>query len=304
MSTRLGWREFSAELLALYSTSRRSPATRTKMGQVLREVGELVEFTTDLTPTIIGQWIDRYPERAAITRNGLLSYLRKASRYLVARRYLEANPFEAFSFRARVPKSRRKRHLSRAEVRVLLDHLAVDQTWQGRRLFALTVLLCHTGLRAKEALRLKVCDLDFDRGTVAVVARFRLKTEDAEATIPLPPGAIPALREWSGVCGSEWLFPGNRLEGPWVHGTNGVRPTDHLRRASIAAGLQPTTMLMLRHTLATHARTHFGLSAETTRQILRHAVASTQQHYIGEDWDHLRSVASRIQFDDVAPSPH
>lgn len=297
------WKEFGDELLGLYTPRRRAPKTRKKMAQVLREVGEFAATTADLTPTLVNRWIESRPDRIPMTFNGLLSYLRKACRYAVARGYLDRNPFDAMSFRLRVGRVPRRRHLSRVEIAYLLGHLEARHldTWRDGRLYALAMLLSHTGLRAMEALRLQVEDVDLVEGTIDIVARTRLKTEAAEATIPIPPAIVPCLSSWMARCGPRWIFPGSRGKGPWVSGSNGKRPADFLDEAGIAAGLpEGTTLLMLRHSLSTHARTHFLLGSKQLQQILRHASEQTQEHYISADLDNLREAVKVIDF---RPSP-
>jgi integrase len=297
--TPLEWKSFSSELIGLYTPRRRAPKTRTMMVQVLREFGEFAASTSDLTPANISRWIESRPDRIPITFNGHLSYLRRACNYAVNRDYLGRSPFATENFRLRVGRRKARRHLSRVELAKLLVYLEARHldTWQDGRLHALAMLLAHTGLRAMEALRLKVEDLDLDQGVLEVVARTRLKSEASEATVPIPPAAIECLRSWTARCGSPWLFPGSRKLGPWVSGSNGKRPADFLDAAGIAAGLPPgTTLLMLRHTLATHARTSYSLSAEQLRQILRHTEVKTQDHYLQRDMENLRGAVALIDF--------
>jgi integrase len=293
------WTLFQAELIALYSPRRRAAKTRSKMRQVLGEVSDFVASTADLTPANVNRWVESRPDRLAMTFNGLISYLRTACRYAVARGYLDRSPFEATSFRLRVAKRPRRRHLSRDEIARLLAYLEARHldSFRDGRLHALAMLLAHTGLRAMEALRLQVGDVDLDSGLLSVVARHRLKTEGSEATIPIPPAAIACLVAWKARCGPTWFFPGSRGRGPWVGGSNGKRPADFLDEAGIAAGLPPgTTLLMLRHSLSTHARTHFLLGSKQVQQILRHADERTQDHYIAQDLDNLREAVRRIDF--------
>ena len=293
------WDAFRSELLGLYTPRRRAPKTRTKIKQVLDEMAEFVTTTADLTPTNVNRWIESKPDRIAITFNGLLAYLRRACRYAVARGYLDRSPFEAENFRLRQGRKKARRHLSRVELAKLLVYLEArhKQDWRDGRLYALTMLLCHTGLRAMEALKLRVEDVDLVEGILHVVARGRLKTEGSEASIPIPPAAIACLSSWKARCGSIWLFPGSRKQGPWVNGSNGKRPADFLDAAGIAAGLPPgTTLLMLRHSLATHARTCFDLGAKEVQQILRHADEKTQEHYISSDMDNLKEAVRGIDF--------
>jgi integrase len=297
----IDWREFRADIEAVYSDkSTYARKTMTKMRQVCRELAEFVPTTADLVPAAIVDWKASRPGRTPVTTNSLLAYARTAARYAVDCGYLERSPFDAKSFRVRQGRKRVRRHLTRLELARLLAYLESrhELGWHDGRLHALAVLVSHTGLRAMEALRLRVEDLDLDRELLSVVARQgRLKTEGSEATIPIPPAAIGCLRRWRGRCGSDWLFPGARRKGPWVNGSDGKRPADFLNAAGVAAGLPPgTTLLMLRHTLATHARTHFHLDAKQVQQILRHSDERTQNHYIESDLDNLRQSVRQIDF--------
>jgi integrase len=293
------WDDFREELVLSYQADRRAKKTITKLKQVFDEMAEFVTTTADLTFQNLQRWKLSRPNREPITFNGLMAYLRAICNQAIALGYLDKSPFVGVRYRLKVRRNRKRKHLSRDEVGRLLAYLEVRQSlsWKDGRLYALTMLLAHTGLRAMEALQLRVEDVDLQTGLLEVVARQDLKTVESEATIPIPPAIVPCLAAWKSRCGSEWLFPGARRRGPWIYGSNGKRPADNLDDAGIAAGLpQGTTLLMLRHTFATHARAGFRLGAKEVKQILRHTTELTQEHYCHEDMDHLRREVERIDF--------
>ena len=58
--------------------------------------------------------------------------------------------------------------LTKDEVHALLDACGKEQ-WTDRRNYALLVLLWRTGLRIAEALALRPCDVDLERGAIRVL---------------------------------------------------------------------------------------------------------------------------------------
>lgn len=301
----IDWRRFREIVDATYSDPQKeySKKTRTKSRQVLREMNEFCGTTHDLTLDAILDWKARWSDRGAMTTNSLLAYLRTATHFGMALGLIPDNPFRKSSrLLGSLFISHRKRlirrHLSRAELETLLSYLKArrfDSAADGR-LYAIAMLIAYTGLRAMEALRLKVVDIDLVEMSVKIVPRFgRLKTEASEATLPVHPAAIECLREWIERCDSEWLFPGARKHGPWTGGSNGKRPADYLGEAAVRAGLpEGTTLLMLRHTFATLASA-FGLSPREVQQMLRHTTVKTQEHYISRDMDHLHEQMRRFE---------
>jgi len=115
-----------------------------------------------------------------------------------------------------------------------------------------------------------------------------------------PPPLAPILEAWLPRCGSDWLFPGVRLQRPWTGGSPGEKPLDQLQAAGREIGLEAVTFQMLRHTFATHAAS-WGIGPIHLKQILRHTTLRTQRHYIHEDPEGLRRAADRVRF---GPSPN
>jgi integrase len=86
--------------------------------------------------------------------------------------------------------------LQASESAAMLDHFEKS----GSPLFPVVVLQTLAGLRVLEASAVRVSDIDFERGVLAVVTtpRHTLKTESSERTIPLCREALDRLRSWVG----------------------------------------------------------------------------------------------------------
>jgi integrase len=99
--------------------------------------------------------------------------------------------------------------LTAAEIRVLVDHLALRE----RTLF---LLAASTGLRQSELFGLKWRDVDFQHGELSVVRsidrlwRCRCKTESSQKPVPLHPLLREALLNWRKKCqftgSDDWIF--------------------------------------------------------------------------------------------------
>lgn len=301
MANPVPFSQFSSELLSLYEPPLRAKSTQVKMRQVLRTFGAFAGeiSTAELTPLLISRFIVHTSETVSNnTCCGLISYLRAACRYAVARGYLDSSPFDARRKWLRWERTARRRHHSREDLRRVLDHLAsLPDTWRNRRLLTLFCVVAFTGLRRSEALGLQVADFDRDLKILWILSRAgrRLKTSDSAAFVPVPPPLFPILVRWVDQVESIWLFPGNRKTSPWS-GSNGLKPGDFLRAAGEAAGVKGLTFQSLRHSWATHAESSWGLSELTVQRILRHSSSPTQLHYRHADLINLSEAMLNVNY--------
>jgi integrase/recombinase XerD len=97
--------------------------------------------------------------------------------------------------------------LTRDEVHSLLDACGKEQ-WTDRRNYALLVLLWRTGLRIAEALALRPCDVDQERGAIRV-----LRGKGGRArTVGIDLVGLESLNSWMqdhqsmGHCSGDVLF--------------------------------------------------------------------------------------------------
>jgi len=316
----IAWERFSAELLAMYdpAAGASSPKTARKLRQVLREIGGLgVETTAGLTPATVAAFLGAHPERASATRRSLLMSLRLVCSYAEARRYIDVSPFRIrrLSRWVRAEPPAGKRHNTAAEIRVVLDLMGRDVVekrgwaqWRARRLLALTALVAYTGLRAGEAQRLWVDDIELDAHVLHVRPHGkRLKTEGSAQDVALPAAAIPFIREWlahrldrpEGFPAPDdcpWFCPGSRRLGPWSQGPPGYRPADRLGAVARRAGVPDMTFQMLRKSWATLAEQKGIPQALITRQCRHSTEQTTKVWYQQRDLDALKGAVEGFDF--------
>ncbi|HKI16797.1 MAG TPA: tyrosine-type recombinase/integrase [Isosphaeraceae bacterium] len=194
---------------------------------------------------------------------------------------------------------RRQTHLTVEQVHRMLaqaDAEASLGSWQAGRLQALVWTYAFTGLRAGEALNLRVADVDLIRRVLTVQPRstWRPKTVGSARRIPLIEPAAEVLDRWTPRTGCEWLFPGIKLRGPWINGGPGVKALDHVRELGRRAGVEHATILGFRKGIATNWKS-WGGSQLARQKLLGHSSPRTaEEWYDEEDLDLLRGVVGRI----------
>lgn len=289
-----------SEVEILYAEPLRSPRTLEKMLQLFRLLQEFgLKSVEDLTPVTIARfatWLST--GRSTNTVAGLLSYLRSISRYCFYAGYLGRDPFQARRGWVRWERTARPIWHTREEIARVLRSLSERDDWVSRRTHAVIALVSHTGIRRSEALHARSGDYESGPGVIWIrsTAGNRTKTRDSAAAIPIPSDARSILDRWIEVANSEWLFPNFRRSGPWIHGANGYRPVDAVRRAGEVVGVSNLTFLSLRHTWATQAESAWGFSELTVQRIMRHSKSPTQLHYRHADMSNLRESMDRVRF--------
>ncbi len=164
-------------------------------------------------------------------------------------------------------------------------------TAEGRRDYAILVLLARLGVRAREVARLDLDDVDWRAGELVV--RGKRSREDR---LPLVPEVGEALAEYlrhgRPACATRRVFV--RLRAPiraiGEQGTVSTIVCAALRRA----GLDPPAKgaHTLRHSLATRMLGG-GASMAEIAEVLRHRSPQTTEIYAKVDFGALRSLALR-----------
>ena len=300
MTRPVGYAAWRRHVLAYYQSRRRT--SHVKMRQVLDAAERLgVETTADLTTTFVARFVADRGERAnANTTRGLVSYLRAATTLAVEEGWLERPP----NWRRVTPAASPRRKCPALEgesVAALLDLLSrraeAEGAWADHRLFALTSTIALTGLRFREAVGLRVEDLDLAGGWLEVRSNYRrLKTSASAQAVPLPDQAVKVLREWSPRSGP-WLFPGAKRLGPWDGGAPGYRPIDRLREAASVVGVRDATWHGLRRTFATQAVRKWKMPVWAVQRILRHSSPATTELYLEVDGaPELRAMVAGVSY--------
>jgi integrase len=311
--------QFVAELQEHYSPPLAAKGTWTKMAQVLRELEALkVQSTADLTMRMISSYVANRPRtESPWTTRSCLSTLRAACSYAEAQGYVRTNPFRSRSLGKwiRLTPPQEGRHLSRDEIRAILDRMRLDITervewsqWRARRIYALTAVIAYAALRKGEAIHLQTQDVDLGSRIIHVVQRdARFKTAASSAPVAMPEALAPILQEWfdhrmdgppdfAMPTECRWVIPTIDRRQPWRSGTLRARALDAFQDASIRAGVAGATFQALRRSWATHAE-FFGLGPAMIQRQLRHTNPITSaKWYRFPDLPNMREKVSGMDF--------
>lgn len=299
-SSLLSFDDFRGLVLGLYRPPMRAPATRAKIRSALDDFATAVDarVASDLDTVNVGRFVAGRAGCNPNTTRSKLRALRAAANLGVAEGWLAKGPSWARVMPRAAPA--RRVDLDHGQVVRLLASLRerAGQSWSDGRLYALAMVVAHTGIRKSEALHLKPEDVDAGRRFLWVSARRRLKTEASAAPVPAPPALAEALGWWLPRCGPDWVFPGARRAGPWTGGAPGQRALDRLKAAGEIAGVPGVTFQGLRHTLGKLMVGRWGLSLDQARSVLRHSsAATTEAHYLHrDDLACLAAIGSSVDY--------
>lgn len=313
------WERFKTEILCVYSPPHCAKATRSKMLKVLALVEALgvtstAEFTTELIAKFCAA---RPPGQSDWTLQSYLMTLRSATNYAAASGYCRISPFTVrrLSRWVKPEPPADKRHLSKQELRALLDLLAKDvetlegwRQWRARRLQATVAILAYCGLRKTEALRLHVSDIDLDRRVIWLSGHGRkLKTVGSNKPVPIPNALVPILTSWiahrmDAPFGyplpdtSDWLIPTCNRKAPWVSGCQHGKALYRLKIAAKRVGIDDVNFQMLRRSWATHAES-WGFGEALIQRVLRHSSPMmSRKFYRQADVANLANATADIDF--------
>lgn len=159
----------------------------------------------------------------------------------------------------------------------------------GRRDYAILLLLSRLGLRAGEAMALRLDDIDWRAGEIVVSGKGQYRER-----LPLPVDVGEALAAYvqhdRPRCSSREVFL--TMKAPHRGFSNSCSVSMLVRRAIGRAGLDPPRKgaHALRHGLATRML-HQGVSMAEIGQVLRHHSANTTEIYAKVDFEGLRALS-------------
>jgi integrase len=337
----LPWGEFHQSAADWWKPPRCTQMSASHVHRIIRRVEALnlaregepprtIQSTADLTVGLIGRYVLSRPPQSPFTLHQELSTIRALCSFAVEHQWLSVNPFtiRPMARWVRTGRPRGKRHLSRDEIRRLLDELraGVDRKkgwaqWRARRLYALTATIAYVGLRAREGQCLWVSDLDLEGGVINLVPHGtqspdradgddpRFKTLASAQPVALPAALVPILQGWltHRLDRPEgfriplperipWLFPGSRRTGPWTGGAPTLRPLARLKVAAKRAGVEGVTFQALRRSWATHAEGRGVPQALISRQCRHTDEQTTRRWYQQRDLEALKDAISGFDF--------
>lgn len=279
---------------------------RLLLGFVSREIGkEPSQFDfTDLSVTRIGaflQWLEESRHNTIRTCNARLAAIHAFFRYAAYRHPEHAALIQHV---LAIPAKRFEQphidFLTEVESAALLK--AVDQeTWVGRRDYALLMVLLQTGLRVSELTGLTIADVDL--GSSAVVRCFG-KGRKKRAT-PLKAETVATLKAWL----AEWHGADHQSLFPTVRGhrlsTDAVQwlLTKYEQRARVTCptlARKHLTPHVLRHTCAMNLL-RSGVDITVIALWLGHESLQATQIYIHADIAIKEQAIARTAPIDVKP---
>jgi len=246
--------------------------------------------TSDMSPVVGGQEV----------RDWLLRLLRSGKAHsstnqaLSALRFLHLRVLGAPAPLADIPRAKKKKSLpvvlSESEVKRFLDAL------EHPKHRSIAFVLYSGGLRVSEAARLKVADIDSERGQIHV----RQGKGRKDRYVMLSPVVLGVLREYVKVERPyDWLFPaGHRRDRHITTRTIQQQVSTAAERAGIEKRVTPH---VLRHSFATHLL-EAGTDLRYIQELLGHTKISTTVIYTHVARREARKIASPIDrlFEDDA----
>lgn len=211
------------------------------------------------------------------------SYLNQA---LSALRFLYQRVLDSPAPVADIPRPKRKKTLpkvlSKGEIRLFLGAL---KSWKHR---AIAMILYSGGLRVSEAARLRVEDIESERGQI----RIRQGKGRKDRYVMLSPLVLKTLREYARWERPHyWLFPAGHRRDRHITPRAIQR---EVARAAEAAGIQRrVTPHMLRHSFATHLL-EAGTDLRYIQDLLGHVNISTTVTYTQVARREARKIQSPI----------
>jgi integrase/recombinase XerD len=250
-------------------------------------ISEQLNWLT-VTPKELKRYCRPRAHKSHSTRSNLFCSLRRFFSWCVEEEYYDVSPVQGDAFKTPKRPKPMPKALTRAQVRVLIDHLASQDRLASRRDEMLILFALYTGFRASELAKLRWSQVDLS----AQVVNIRLSKMGKGRAIPLNTSLMPTLRRWKEIQNlgpSAPVFSSmEERDEPITAGRVGKIA----RRVARDAELDFTTHI-LRHTFATWAlrrsRDLYGVSKS-----LGHEELKQTEIYVSADTEELREVVESL----------
>jgi integrase len=167
--------------------------------------------------------------------------------------------------------NKRTRILSVDEIRAVRSE--IDKLKRSNHLWSNVAWLFDglmlTGLRLSELSKRKWSEVDLEKGTI-FIPRTKAKKP---RTVSLSSGMIEILNSVPRT-NPVWVFPNSDQTGPYLC------PQHHWNKLRDDAGVSDVRLHDLRHTVASYAMHHGGLSQREVMELLGHSQMSTTERYL------------------------
>ena len=230
----------------------------------------LERFTVD---ALEGYFLDKSECVKPATLARYQSSLRSFCQWLIRKNYLQKNPFDQIES-VKVPPPLPKAN-KQEELKKLFSVIKNRKDWIGRRDLALFLLLYQSGLRASEALSLKIGSLDFGARTIKIMGKGQV-----EAVVPFSSQAARAIRAYLRCREESSLRPESPLFLSYRKRPLSYRQVyTRLREYASQAGIANLTPHTLRHSFCTHLLTS-GRNLREIQLLARHKSIQSTQRYL------------------------
>jgi len=279
------WGEGVGVYLERYGELHHAPATRKKVGRILRAFGE--QISGKALGEILRSDLEQYQlarknaSMAPATINQHVRHLKAFLEWCVGEGWILSNPAERVKM-LRLVKARR--------FSISIGALTEFLRWldsQGQEFYAdMLRLIANTGLRSGEALHLRPSDVDFEARLVWTMVRAEYSTKDREERrVPLNEVALKILRRRVMAAGGGPLFvqKTGRGKGKIPHVTSIAHAVTRLAERANIPGLTCQTLRQFFGTTNASIMPEVALAA-----IMGHeSIETTRKHYIEAARVHL-----------------
>lgn len=251
------------------------------------ETDQCLTSVTEVRHLHIRAWIVAKMDAGESARsiNRRLSCLKHYFRYLRKRGKIENDPM----LKVVAPRTDKKlpEYLQESQLTALFTQVAFDDDFGGKQDRLLLELLYATGIRRGEASRLRLNDVDFERGVI------RISGKGAKARFSPMPSFLAQLiqahlterNDAFPACDQPWLFLNRKGE---QYSPESIYYTVR-KYLSIISSADKRSPHVLRHSFATHLSNR-GADLNAIKELLGHANLAATQVYMHNNIERLQEV--------------
>ena len=239
------------------------------------ESNNIDEMTADELKSVVVKLCESYAPKSAARK---ISAIKEFFKFLYSEKIIKENP--AFYLKAPKQEKSLPKFLSENELERLIAAAESKQSFSGKRMATMLIVMSACGLRVSELVTMTENCVNPLKKEVLIRGKG-----NKERLIPISDAAIKAIKDYELVRDryikpgrrSIWLFPS--LKACCAHVTRGAF-FDYLKKLAILAGISPQKISphVLRHTFATRLLNH-DADLRSVQKMLGHEDISTTEIY-------------------------